>query len=99
MAPGQDHIYVVFNLPTLDSGRQRTRLLQPGPWGTDLQAASLMGLSGHSYTHKGMDLLASYRACHTSYGLTQQPLDYIRRFLARHWRRRMLQHLSSYAAP
>ena len=68
MAPGQDHIYVVFNLPTLDSGRQRTRLLQPGPWGADLLAASVMGLSSHSYTHKGMGFLASNKAYHTSDG-------------------------------
>ncbi|CAK0780088.1 hypothetical protein CVIRNUC_004933 [Coccomyxa viridis] len=49
LSPGQDHIYVVFLLPVLEPGRHRGR----GAWGADAAAASLMGLSGHSYAAKG----------------------------------------------
>lgn len=53
MAPGQDHIYVVFNLPALELGKLGSRALHTRGWGTDSAAASLMGLSGHSYPAKG----------------------------------------------
>ena len=49
LSPGQDHIYVVFLLPVLEPGKHRGR----GAWGADAAAASLMGLSGHSYAAKG----------------------------------------------
>ena len=52
LSPGQDHIYVVFLLPVLEPGRHRGR----GAWGADAAAASLMGLSGHSYAARGTPL-------------------------------------------
>ena len=57
MVQGQDHVYVVFSLPTLGSPTHRSRMLQPGPWGTDVQARGLMGLVGHAYVQKGAVLL------------------------------------------
>lgn len=54
LAQGQDYIYVVFNLPMLESPKHRGRMLQPGPWGNEVQAAGVMGLAGHSYSQKGV---------------------------------------------
>ncbi len=53
MIQGQDHVYVVFTLPALNSPAHRSRTIQPGPWGPDVQANGLMGLVGHSYVQKG----------------------------------------------
>ena len=53
MIQGQDHVYVVFTLPALNSPVHRSRTIQPGPWGPDVQANGLMGLVGHSYVQKG----------------------------------------------
>lgn len=57
---GQDHIYVVFSLPALGSPAHRSRTLQPGPWGPDVQASGLMGLVGHTYLQKGAAQLLPY---------------------------------------
>ena len=54
LAQGQDYICVVFNLPMPESPRHRGRMLQPGPWGNEVQAAGVMGLAGHSYSQKGV---------------------------------------------
>ena len=53
MIQGQDHVYVVFTLPALNSPAHRSRTIQPGPWGPDVQANGLMGLVGHNYVQKG----------------------------------------------
>ena len=53
MIQGQDHVYVVFTLPALNSPAHRSRTIQPGPWGPDVQANGLMGLLGHSYVQIG----------------------------------------------
>jgi len=54
LALGQDYIYVVFNLSMPESPKHRGRMLQPGPWGNEVQAAGIMGLAGHSYIQKGV---------------------------------------------